>query len=573
MRQDVPPGCPSAGGRSVLSSLVLLSSVLAASNHMVSAWLRHAPKQPALKRLSSFGDIELFPSLQSYGDREGASIDYLDAMHCPSDLKVFVYEYPNVQAMEWHKLAEEARHTCVDNRGNCASHFAGEHLLAQFSLEVILVHFFQTACVRTTDVSRADFFFVPFYGDIHFRALGRPTAPSIYEQALLDIIERQNVEQWERAFNVTGEYWLKWPERHVLVQPAPVTGLRHAKAKRGWYHYLQQLTAPVWISLELSRSFSAEYPRCSAKNIVMPYPVPGRRWHNGGWRRDATAIGNNSAIFAYCHAGDHGCANIRRAIKAEFARASGGSSRTIVPYTSTSTTPDMLHKVPRQVLMHLATFCPCPEGDSPSAKRQYDALLAGCVPVVLSDDALWAFSKEHGFGELDETQFALRIPEAVALNHSLLDVLRKIEPKKLDALRAHGATAARAYSYFLPTPNDPLLDRAFPDGLALHLLVKELEKRATHSRWPLCQAELAEPHFTLTKQYCGAVNTSAEVARLKVQLARQPHSDSPNAAGRQRRRRPPRRGDNEDRSATERRSIVKAIAAFEAGNIHLRRSV
>ena len=44
--------------------------------------------------------------------------------------------------------------------------------------------------------------------------------------------------------------------------------------------------------------------------------------------------------------------------------------------------------------MFLADFCPCPEGDSPSAKRQYDAVIAGCVPVVASDDALWAFSNE-----------------------------------------------------------------------------------------------------------------------------------------------------------------------------------
>ena len=35
---------------------------------------------------------------------------------------------------------------------------------------------------------------------------------------------------------------------------------------------------------------------------------------------------------------------------------------------------DSSGEAPRQALMHLARFCPCPEGDSPSAKRQCDAL-------------------------------------------------------------------------------------------------------------------------------------------------------------------------------------------------------
>ena len=30
--------------------------------------------------------------------------------------------------------------------------------------------------------------------------------------------------------------------------------------------------------------------KCSAKNIVIPYPVPGRRWHDGGWARDALGL-------------------------------------------------------------------------------------------------------------------------------------------------------------------------------------------------------------------------------------------------------------------------------------------
>ena len=100
--------------------------------------------------------------------------------------------------------------------------------------------------------------------------------------------------------------------------------------------------------------------------------------------------------------------------------------------------------LPRQAVMHAARFCPCPEGDSPSAKRQYDAVIAGCVPVVASDDALWAFSNEAGLdGPLDPSEFALHVPEAglAQRNASLLEAVDAAEAKAPNVRRlSSGAT-------------------------------------------------------------------------------------------------------------------------------------
>ena len=54
---------------------------------------------------------------------------------------------------------------------------------------------------------------------------------------------------------------------------------------------------------------------------------------------------------------------------------------------------------------------------------------------------------------------------------------------ELERLRAAGAAAAWAYRYYAPRAYavDPLVDRVLPDGGALAMLVRELEKRA---RWP-----------------------------------------------------------------------------------------
>ncbi|KAH8071452.1 protein kinase [Aureococcus anophagefferens] len=382
--------------------------------------------------------------------------------------------------------------------GNAGGAAPGPFLL----LELILHDFFTKACVRTRDPEAADLFFVPHYGDVLYRETGRGDKPSAYEAALLDILERQDTTAWERTFNVTGEYWTR---------------------RGGGDHVL------------LSRSFVAEYPACGRKNVVAPYPIPGRAWHDGQWARKARkaalsvfgpalpSVESSRPLAAYYRAGDHGCVNVRRAIAAEFADASldqggVGDGGFVLRDRAVDGADDALTKlrtqalrVPRQALMHLADFCPCPEGDSPSAKRQYDALLAGCVPVVVSDDALWAYSNEMGLdGDLDPSPFALNVSEASLLkfdadpdkqttvntkadaghaHHAgrddadafpLLGILGAAR-RRLAAFREAGATAAWAYRYYATGDygdEDPLLAGVFPNGGALALLVRDLERRA-----------------------------------------------------------------------------------------------
>ena len=389
---------------------------------------------------------------------------------CPSSLKVYVYEYPGMRDMVWHRHAEEQRRQCA--QGPCRTHFNGEHLLAQFTLEHVLYDFFRQSCVRTRNPDEADLFFVTHFGDILYRATGRKNDPSPWERALLDLVEKNDGKAWERTFNTSAKYWQRrGGADHILVQPAPVTGLRHPKGVRGWGHYLQQLTAPVWISLELSKSFAGEYPACAQKNIVAPYPIPGRGWHNGEWGNVAATAqkrlldphlpsGPGRPLTTYFRAGDHGCVPVRKAIKREFknaARSRGGVGDQAfvlrdrpIKIKDEDTFRRRVAALPRQAAMFLADFCPCPEGDSPSAKRQYDSIIAGCVPVVASDDALWAFSNEAGLdGPLDPSEFALHVPEAglAQRNASLLEAVDAAR-SRLDALRSHGSKAAWAYRYY-----------------------------------------------------------------------------------------------------------------------------
>jgi hypothetical protein len=52
---------------------------------------------------------------------------------------------------------------------------------------------------------------------------------------------------------------------HIIVMPAPVTNLRHQGSQRGFFHYMLHLNTPIFLGLEYSTSFVAEYPICSSQ--------------------------------------------------------------------------------------------------------------------------------------------------------------------------------------------------------------------------------------------------------------------------------------------------------------------
>ena len=157
-----------------------------------------------------------------------------------------------------------------------------------------------------------------------------------------------------------------------------------------------------------------------------------------------------------------------------------------------------------------ATFCPCPGGDSPSAKRMYDALLAGCIPVILSHDFVWPYTKEFDpvTLTLDPTEFSIRLQASdyevaktgencVWINQtdSLQTKLESITESEIERLRKGVDRAAYLYSYYQKRPdlpNNPMKEGILPDGGAAHALVKALAERARGAFWPECRTELLD---------------------------------------------------------------------------------
>lgn len=457
---------------------------------------------------------------------------------CKYDFKVYVYEVP--WTIPSVRLAAEAR-------VNRTLHVCKKCLMEQFALEYIVSDFFLQFCGRTFDPTEADFFYLPLIRDAEYRDVlqGKSNAkrnPSYTEEALLNIIEKGNSAKWKNYFNVTDKFWrARGGSDHIIVMPAPVTNLRHESGKRGFFHYMFHLHTPIFLCLEYSLSFVKEYPVCSTqKNVIVPYPTTDPDLYNGKLHdRDI----KRSALMYYA-GGIHGdCILVRKAMK--------------ILVMESATLPGVLPHVKsiqaeREHGFRAATFCPVPVGDSPSSKRMYDVMNFGCIPVVLSDDLLWAFSQQSG-GPLDHTSFSIQMPQAVVqfsagkllmkynttksllgvlpdgehiydlleASHkaggslqgdvrvnALVQILQKVSLKNIEILRAGVKAAAPHYRYYLMNSSMktiPTAEHRFPTGGAIDMLALQLSQIkaiGTDNIRTQCIKERGEKHKYLDHYPC-----------------------------------------------------------------------
>ena len=304
----------------------------------------------------------------------------------------------------------------------------------------------------------------------------------------------------------------------------------HPRNKRGNFHFKhsqKQLEPPIVISVELSTTFVQMYPECSRKNILVPYPNTHGGWFNGKYAQEAAAVVLSSKaaqlpnddqrpLAQFYGAGNHGtCTQLRRSMKTD--------------YSNCAPSHQLLSSVlgrtpPYRLAMRLATFCPCPGGDSPSAKRMFDSLIAGCIPIILSDDFVWPFTNEFDKAlDLDPATFSIRL-NATDYDQVLLDkdtckpidpargglqaFLESISTDEIARLRGGVNKAGKLYSWYQESPDlpeNPLRDGVLPDGGTAHFVVEALADRAKGSRWDKCAAE------RLTDRgVAGGLNSNAE---------------------------------------------------------------
>lgn len=444
----------------------------------------------------------------------------------------------------------------IEARNGTTSHYNPQSQNAQYSTELmvrdILTH--PKSCLRTYDPESADLFYVPYMVSTeHHLASNNPhktnMATSAYGAAIQDILTKQDHAAWERVWGLTSKYWKRrGGADHILVMSEPLHGLWHPRSRRGHFHFLHsqyQAKPPIVVSVELSTTFVQQYGPCASKNILVPYPNPDGRWYNGKNEEEAWKIlqdaqltdastsqaalrveqSTNSTtsspssvaisigasgrpIAQFYNAGAHGtCANVRKALKQDYTNCSPSFKAL-----------DNKLKVYKQypLAMRMSTFCPCPGGDSPGAKRMFDAILAGCIPVILSKDFVWPFTKEldPAIYDLDPSEFSLRLssddyneaslapdtcqPKTQNQTNSngplaLESYLQSISAQEINKLRKGVQKMASMYSWYQvdsKLPDHLLREGVLPTGGLAHAVVNAMADRAQGKLWPSCEEHL-----------------------------------------------------------------------------------
>jgi len=485
--------------------------------------------------------------------------------------KVFVYPNPGEPGWEGDLLTESGRNRtamqwpwlAIDHkaRQDAQGHYDIDSQIVQYTTELLVRELMVNpkSCLRTYNPEEATLFYVPYLPSTEHHVGHRAKtdySTSPYGQAIMDILNDQSYDAWERLFGMTSQYWKRRNgSDHILVFSEPMHGLYHPRNKRGNFHFVhsqKQLKPPIVISVELSTTFVQEYPHCSAKNILVPYPNTHGNFFNGVFAQQAQQlllqsnvtvdtssvvlpaerelyqqyINNKNAnenallqpppprpVAQYYQAGLHGtCTKLRKAMKADY--------QSCAP--SHHVLSRILERSHFSTAMRVVTFCPCPGGDSPSAKRHFDALIAGCIPIILSSDFVWPFTKEFDpFSlDLDPNDFSLRLT-ASDFDDPLLDsktcqpndpskpglqaLLESIPAKEIARLRRGVAAAGRLYSWYAhddpDLPENPLREGVLPNGGTAHWVVQALAERAEGKKWPACEEELQQPHGPDSRQF------------------------------------------------------------------------
>lgn len=472
---------------------------------------------------------------------------------CQYDFKVYVYDIPaDLNAI---RISEEARR-------NQTLHVCHKCILEQFSLEYIMNDFFVNFCGRTRNPEEADFFYLPLVRDAEFRMMQsigtRNRAPSTAENALLSVLEKNDTTLWRSVFSITDKYWHAHKGAdHILVMPAPVTNIRHETSQRGFFHYMMHLHTPIFLCLEYSANFISEYPVCSSqKNIVVPYPTTDPELFNG----KLTSAKVKREYLLYYAGGLHGdCVEVRKAMKVLMQNSTHLPG--VIP-------PIRSNQAEREHGFLAATFCPIPIGDSPSSKRMYDVLNFGCIPVVLSDDLIWAYTDQSG-GPLNHTEFSIQIPQSVVhftarkslarfadnqhnmgvlpsgvriydlLNaaytkhgdrqngiyvNPLVQILQSVSPKDVDLLREGVRKNAPFYRYYSMHPqmkDIPTATHVFPEGGAIQVLAHQLSVRKRAGLDKIrdsCIEEKGRKHQYISRYACDGKDKVESLVRRRVLL-------------------------------------------------------
>ncbi|KAK9732448.1 hypothetical protein RND81_04G001100 [Saponaria officinalis] len=362
-------------------------------------------------------------------------------------LRVYVYEMPHKFTYD---LLSLFRNTYKDTSNLTSNGSPVHRLIQQHSVDYWLWsdlisppshRLLSNVVVRVHHQHQADFFYIPFFTTISFFLMDKPLCKSLYREALKWITEQP---AWQRSGGRDHILPVHHPWSFKSVRKFMKTAiwlLPDMDSTGNWYKPGQ-----VYLEKDLILPYVPNVQFCDAK-CLLRYESKrttllffrGRLKRNAGGRI-------RSKLVAELSGADDVVIEEGTAGKAGEAAAQDGMRKSI--------------------------FCLSPAGDTPSSARLFDAIVSGCIPVIVSDELELPFE-----GIIDYRKMALFVSSIDALRPGwLLSHLRGISGLEIKSKQKYVAKYSRHFLY--SSPAQPL----GPEDLTWRMIAGKLVNINLHIR-------------------------------------------------------------------------------------------
>ncbi|KAF8097904.1 hypothetical protein N665_0279s0034 [Sinapis alba] len=295
--------------------------------------------------------------------------------------------------------------------------------------------------VRVHQQHEADFFYVPFFTTISFFLLEKQQCKSLYREALKWVTDQpawKRSEGRDHIFPIHHPWSFKSVRKYVknaiwLLPDMDSTG--------NWYK-------PGQVSLE--------------KDLILPY-VPNVDICDAKCLSESAPMRTTLLFFR---------GRLKRNAGGKIRAKLGAELSGVKDVSITEGTAGEGGKLAAQGGMRRSLFCLCPAGDTPSSARLFDAIVSGCIPVIVSDELELPFE-----GILDYKKVAVIVSSSDAIQPGwLVNHLRSLIPSQVKNFQNSLAQYSRHFLY--SSPAQPL----GPEDLTWRMIAGKLVNIKLHTR-------------------------------------------------------------------------------------------
>jgi hypothetical protein len=337
--------------------------------------------------------------------------------------KIFVYNLPP----KFHVEMLKKNKRCVTD---------------QYGTEIRIHANIMQSKMYTLDPLEAEFFYVPVYGEC-----------KLFEN-IATLGAKKGLQEtnswWLEAMKLVTDQYPFWNRTQGRDHVFTFAGARGPHIFKDWKKHIKK---SIFLTPEGDRSLSEQFN--TWKDVVIPGLEPEKAFWSGSLRKQKEV--KRAKTFAYFRGtianklGKQYSKGIRIKMKEAFKDIKD------VVFTEQHSSCD---KTCYREEMRASTFCLCPRGWSPWTLRAYQALMVGCIPVIIADEI--EFPYENSF---DWRQVSIKIPEKRHLE--TIDILRSIPDDVVERKRKAMAKFWPSVAWKKPSVDDD----------AFHIVMKELERK------------------------------------------------------------------------------------------------